>query len=186
MSSIFNHGKVKCLDVWLADDRKDEITSVFISLGIVPSAVSDYQLDVLEHYLKRIYSPTAKTLSRSLADDRLTHLHRLTDNDVRKLPMSRPALLQHTNRSCFQAGYLWMECVLNVVLPNPELWGWKRHEGSLVPNWQDATSEDINSVLKTCTCQTNICNACSCAKKELSCLPLCNCRQNCKNKCNKI
>ena len=184
VSSIFNHGKCKCWDVWKNDERNKDITSVFISLGRLPQTVSEHHVDVLEYYIKRLYSPNAREVSQSLAVDRLTHFQRSTDNDVRKLPMSRPALLEHTRRACFQAGYLWMECVRNVTLPDPTLWGWQRHEGSLIPKWQSDEPSDIGSVLSTCSCKTNICKTCSCAKENLPCIPGCNCRRSCQNKFN--
>ena len=184
VSSIFNHGKCKCWDVWQNDERNYDITSVFVTLGRLPQTVSEYHIDVLEYYIKKLYAPNARDVRQSLAVDRLTHFQRSTDNDVRKLPMSRPALLEHTRRACFQAGYLWMECVSNVSLPEPTLWGWVRHEGSLIPKWQSNEPKDIKCVLSSCSCKTNICNSCSCAKDNLPCIPGCNCRRSCQNKFN--
>ena len=56
VSSIFNKGKCKIWDVWQTDERHKDITSVFINLGNLPEIIHDYQMDVLEYFLKKIYS----------------------------------------------------------------------------------------------------------------------------------
>ena len=114
-SSIFNKGKCKCWDVWLGDKRSSGTTSVFISLSNAP--VLDCHFEVLEYFVKRLYS--TNELSASLTEERLSNFERSGDNDLRKIPMSRPGLVEHTKRSCYQAGYLWRECIGNVTLPDP-------------------------------------------------------------------
>ena len=126
VSSIFNKGKCKIWDVWRADERFKDITSVFVELGNLPEVVHDYQINTLEYFVKKLYSPAAPKLSESLAKERLIRFECSPDNDLRKLPMSRPGLIQHVKRSCYQAGYLWRECNENIDLPHPTLWGWCR------------------------------------------------------------
>ena len=42
-----------------------------------------------------------------------------TDNDLRKLPPSREALIHHTKRACYQAGCIWRESIDNFGLTDP-------------------------------------------------------------------
>ena len=169
MSSIFSQGKCKCWDVW-HDERKHELSTVFINLGNLPSEITEEQLSVLEYYLKRLYSTNnTKGMNNSLAKERVSCFE-------------RPALLHHTKRSSYQAGFLWMECVDNATIPDPTLWGWKRREGRLVPMWQDLEPMNINSVIATCICKVKLCQNCKCSKMEIPCLPSCGCRRSCENK----
>ena len=169
--------------MWQNDERKHELSTVFINLGNLPSEITEEQLSVLEYYLKRLYSTNnTKDMNNSLAKERVSCFERSADNDLRKLPMSRPALLQHTKRSSYQAGFLWMECVDNATIPDPTLWGWKRHEGKLVSMWQDLEPMNINSVIATCICKVKVCQNCKCSKMEIPCLPSCGCRRSCENK----
>ena len=46
------------------------------------------------------------------------------DNDLRKPPPSRGALIHHTKQACNKAGYLWRESIDNFDLPDPKSWGW--------------------------------------------------------------
>ena len=46
-----------------------------------------------------------------------------TDNDFRKFPPSREALVHHTKRAFYQAGYLWRKLIDNFDLPDPKSLG---------------------------------------------------------------
>ena len=112
--------------MWQNDKRVHVITSVFVDLGNMPDNISKEQIDILEYYVKRLYSSNAKNENASLASERVSSFERSADNDLRKLPMPRPALVQHSKRSCYQAGFLWRECIANVTLPDSTLWGWSQ------------------------------------------------------------
>ena len=49
-----------------------------------------------------------------------------TDNDLRKLPPSREALIRRRKRACYQPGYSWKESIDNFDLPDPKSWGWEK------------------------------------------------------------
>ena len=143
VSSIFSKGKCKIWDVWQRVERCRDITSVFIDLGYLPETVNDYQIDILEYFLKELYSPCAQKLSESLSQER-------PDNDLRRIPMSRPGLLVHVKRPCYQAGYLWIECIENIELPDSTLWS-RGENNELVPKWQERETIDILPLASTCT-----------------------------------
>ena len=95
VSSIFSKGKCKIWDVWQTDESCRDITSVFIDIGNLPETVNDNQIDFLKYFLKKLYSPCAKKLSESLAQERLMKFECSADDDLRTISMSRPGLLEH-------------------------------------------------------------------------------------------
>ena len=99
-------------------------------------------MDVVEYYIKN--TPNVKELSPNPAMGWFIHFQRSTCNNVRKISISRQA--------CESTSYLWMECVHDNILPDPTLWGWARHEGRLIPRWQNYPTMDIASVLTFCVC----------------------------------
>ena len=141
-------GNAKC-DWWQNDEKFNELNIVFKELGNVPQTVSEEQLDMLEYFIKKVYSPKAKELKPTLALERLSKFEASANNDLRQIPMSRPSLLQHTKRACCQAGYLWNECLHNVEVPDPSLWDRMKNEnGEFIPCWQIVnTPRTVDSVI---------------------------------------
>ena len=75
-------------------------------------------------------------------------------NNFRLLPPSRAGLLQHINRAAIQAGWVDYQCLENITLPDPTLWGWTMKNGRYCPLWQNVDSPiDISKVVGTCSCQ---------------------------------
>ena len=163
VSSIFGKGKCKMWDCWQNDEKFNELNIVFKELGNVPQTVNEERLDMLEYFIKKVYSTKAKELEPTLALERLSKFEASANNDLRQIPMSHPALLQHTKRACYQAGYLWNECLHNVEVPDPSLWGWmKKENGEFIPCWQRVnTPRTVDSVISTCTCKSTSCQSCS-------------------------
>ena len=116
--------------------------------------------------------------------ERMRHFPRLPNPKLRNIPFSRLGLIEHTKRTCFQAGWVWVECKGNVTLPDVKQWGrQKGTEQSLIPTWQlsDQNLIDINDVIFTCTCQISRCKNCKCVRMGVTCLPFCRCQRNCDN-----
>ena len=67
------------------------------------------QLKKIEEFVCLVYGVSEKN---SLGAHRLSKFQKSTDDDLRKLPPSREALWQHVKRSCYQAGYVWQECLV--------------------------------------------------------------------------
>ena len=110
---------------------------------------------------------------------------RSADPKLRETILSRNALLEHIKRSAYQSGWLWAECVANINLPSPILWGWKLNSenwGKFLPLWQLCTSSTfIEVVLTTCGCKTDSCKNCKCGTLGEKCLIFCKCLRKCKN-----
>ena len=111
-----------------------------------------------------LYIPSAQnTSSYSLASARLGNSVCSSDNDLRKLPTSREGLCEQAKRSCFQSGYLWVEAVEEIPLPDTSLWGWIFNENKrvFVPLWQSGTcSITIGKFTPTCSCYNRKCKTC--------------------------
>lgn len=61
--------------------------------------------------------------------------------------------LENIKQSAYRVGRLWTECFDNVVLPGPELWGWRSYSElwrKYFPRWQQ-------EFLSTCGCKTSNC-----------------------------
>ena len=107
-----------------------------------------------------------------------------SDNDLRKLPPGRDALVQHIKRACLQAGYLWRESIEDFQLPDPTLWGWIRNEdGSYRPLWESQTGTvDFDKFVMTCACAAQKCKTCKCSKANVTCIAMCGSGRKCVDK----
>ena len=113
--------------------EKDPLTSVFVELSECPQNITSYHLDTLENYVKKLYYPTTDN-SVSINTEIMQHFSRLANSNLRSIPFSRLGLIEHTKRTCFQAGWCWVECRENVILPYVKEWGHpKNTQNSLIP-----------------------------------------------------
>ena len=78
---------------------------------------------MLEKFVLEIY---AVRKVDSLTQVRLDKFLMSTGNDLRKFPPNRQALIHHTKRACYQAGYLWRELIDNFDQPDQKPWGWEK------------------------------------------------------------
>ena len=72
------------------------------------------------------------------------------------MPPTEAALMQHTRRAVFQAGYVWSQWNEKTpTLPNPEHWGWRKSSSeSYEPVWTEmpAASKSWKEFVK-CVCK---------------------------------
>ena len=179
VSRLTGKGKCKAWDTWFKAENKDEFTTVFKDLGNQPEEITAMQLDKIEDYIKLLYGSDG-----FLGADRLNKFRKSTDDDLRKLPPSREALFQHAKRSCYQAGYVWHECIEDLQLPDPTLWGWLFDEvQGFIPRWLSALSSiDLEKFITTCSCKTGKCERCKCATADLMCIRMCGCNRVCEHR----
>ena len=98
------------------------------------------------------------------------------------LYLSKLGLIEHTKRARLQGGWLWRECLYNVLLPDPTRWGWKESGEWLIPCCQQCGDYiQVNNIIQTCTCKINGCKSCKCSKQNMNCLPFCSCEGQCHN-----
>ena len=135
-------------------------------------------MQIIEEFVCLLYGvPQA-----SLALIRLNKFQKSSDDDLRKLPQRREALSQHVKRSCYQAGYLWQESLLDFPLPDPTEWGWKYDEiNGHTPQWLEILSSiDLEKFVTTCSCKSGKCKLCKCAKLNTACIRMCGCDRKCE------
>ena len=182
-SSFYSIGKCNWFDYWIKCEEKEELTETFLDLSNKPEEVTEQQIDVLEHYVKKLYYPSKKSFE-GINLERMNRFHSLPTHDLRLIPVSRLGLIEHCKRVCFQAGWSWVECRENVVLPNAEAWGRVRTSyQKLIPRWQ--TLEECNdhqrveNVIFVCTCVRSMCKNCKCTRRKVQCLPFCKYQRKC-------
>ncbi len=180
VSSLTGKGKCKAWDAWFNSRNKDEFTSVFTELGNQPKEVTEVQMEKIEEFICLLYGAS----ENSLGAHRLSKFQKSTDDDLRKLPPSREALLQHVKRSCYQAGYLWQECQSDLQLPEPNEWGWGFDvKQGFIPCWLSVLSSvDLEKFITTCSCKTGKCERCKCATADMACIRMCGCNRKCEER----
>ena len=90
MSSFHSKEKCKGLDLWILN--RFDFDEVFIRFGNRTSDVTDADMNAIERFVMKMY---AKLSKMSLTDLQIDMFISLTNNDLRKLPLSRRALEQH-------------------------------------------------------------------------------------------
>ena len=178
-SSLTGKGKCKAWDAWLNSPKRDELTKVFKELGNQPKEVTSAHMERIVEYFQILYG-----FDSTFAADRLNKFRKSTDGDLRKLAPSKQALLQHTKRACFQAGYVWKESIEDLFLPSPTLWGWLFDEvHGFGPCWLSSNSScDLDKFVTTCSCKTGKCERCKCATADLPCIRMCGCIRVCEER----
>ena len=99
VSSLTGKGKCKAWDTWFNSKNKDEFTRVFKELGNQPVEITATQFEILEEFLRQLYSISETSLGAHM----LSKFQKSTDDDLRKLPPSSEPFLQHIKRSCYQS-----------------------------------------------------------------------------------
>ena len=87
VSSFYSKEKCKGWDLWILN--RFDFDKVFIRFGNRPSDVTDADMNVIESFVMKMCTNLNKM---SLADLRIDVFISLTNNDLRKLPLSRRAL----------------------------------------------------------------------------------------------
>ena len=83
--------------------------------------------------------------------------------------------------SALQAGWLWGECVENVIVPDP-----RNNEArrlTCIHCWESKEHQDneIEEILVTCSWKTGKYAICKCARINKKCLDFCSCTRKCSN-----
>lgn len=167
VSFFGGRGKRTAWDTWNA---YQDITATFCALADRPTqqTVQD-MLKPLERFIVLLYD---RTSSDKCVNDARKHLFTQKGRAIDNLPPSQDALIQHTKRAVYQAGYCWAQMmVATPVLPSPGDWGWKKKvEGgweissTTLPEASQACRELIR-----CGCKKGCTRQCQCRKAALQC-----------------
>ena len=97
---------------------------------------------------------------------------------IEAIPPTKAALIQHTKRATYQAGYCWAQVMIPApYLPLPCEWEWKKEE----PNGWEANWTTLPEAkaacreLPRCGCKKGCRRQCKCQKAALQCTALCHC-----------
>ena len=183
VSSFYKVGKAKFWTVWCKKIEINDniLTGIFKKLSNCPSSITEEDFNALCDFVYDAYNLSKQTPFKSRRTDQLISTPNI---NLRMLVPSPSGILQHAKRACIQAGYLWKLADQEIVIPDPNEWGWSSAPGgSFVPRWQDEDVIEIKPVLSTCSCVKGVCTGCSCSKSGVRCLVYCKCdKAKCKSK----
>ena len=117
----------------------------------------------------------------NLDEFRLKTLKSSCSNNLRELPLSRSGLELHVRRASYQAGWVWVNSILQEPTPKLSEFGWTVVDGKPNILWStDGTQTDIiDAITKTCKCKVSLlgqkqpkdkCTNCMGAKAKIICL----------------
>ena len=83
--------------------------------------------------------------------ERMRDFESSTNNNLRFFPPFKLGLREHVKRACLEAGCVAYQCIRNIELPDPKLFGWWMVNGRYLPKWQEI-QEPIDALFVTTTC----------------------------------
>ena len=179
-SSFGNRGKKTAWETWNAFD---EATAAFLTLSKAPSPECLLEvMPVIERFVVLMYSRDSPLMNVNEARKYLfTHKGRSID----LIPITADALLQHTKRASYQAGYVWgLMMHASPQLPDPSDWGWvKDPRNGWEPYWTSLpeASKSCRELLKCgCNPEKGCAGRCKCIKAAMPCTALCKCGGECE------
>ena len=131
------YGKIKCsfFDAWMKSERKDNLTKIFFRLGHMLESIESVDVFSVESLVKDVYFGTSHDKTKSLNSLRKHQFVQSTSNDLKKLAPSSDSLYMQILRASHIAGFEWLECAQNVLVPDPFLRGFIQKGGVYVRHW---------------------------------------------------
>ena len=175
VSCFAGRGKKTAFTVW---KNFPAVTDTFLQLAASPtSPTSEECMERLERFVTLMYD---RTSNKTCVNETRKQLFAQEGRAYDAIPPIRAALLQHTNRAAYQAGYCWGQALApSPDLPSPGDWGWIFREGEWQPFW--TTLPDVTKScreLLRCGCR----GGCSCTRATFKCTALCTCNDECNNR----
>ena len=161
---------------WQAWQVFQAVTNTFVYLAQHPfeklTADSEH-FKAIERLVVVIYDRTSPL---SPVNDAREELFCRKNRSVERIPPTKDALLQHTRRAVYQAGIWTTSMQTHQVIPSPQEFSWNKPSNSWEPVWITVpeVSKACRELIK-CSCKGD-CSNCKCAKANIICSPLCNCK----------
>ena len=168
-------GKGQEVQAWQAFE---EVTDTFVHLSLHPFEninINSSHFTAIERFIVVLYDRTSPL---SFVNDAREELFCKKNRAVDRLPPTQDALLQHTSRSLYHAGIWTTSIQTQQVIPSPEEFSWTKSSCTWVPIWisiPEASKACRGRELIKCHCKGD-CSNCTCAKANIACSPLCNCK----------
>lgn len=183
-SFFAGRGKITAWETWRV---YDEVTSVFAALSEKPEECALMeQIQVLERFVILLYD---RSSTCTCINEARKELFTKKARTMEVLPPTSAALIQHTKRVAYQAGYVWGQSLMaDPELPCPSKHGWKRSPAQTwEPIWTTLPEASVSCLqLIKCTCkpEKGCSGRCKCAKSNLKCTSLCKCDGDCERVTN--
>jgi len=85
-------------------------------------------IETLEQFVVLMYYDLASEFQDVYAARR--YLFPKKSREIEHIPPTAAALLEHTKRAAFQAGYIWGQCLVpKPFVPSPGDWSWEKCDG---------------------------------------------------------
>ena len=178
VSAFFGKGKVSA---WAAWEHFPAVTEAFTFVAENPFASLETNskcFKLLESFVVVLYDKKGDLCS---VDQVRRKMFCKRDRfDMKSLPPTQGALLQHSRRAIYQASLWYTADRPSQQAPSPERWGWTKDNNDNVwlPLWSELTiaSEACNDLVKcSCKAKKGCGPRCSCKKVGLSCTKRCKC-----------
>ena len=99
-----------------------DVTDAFLSLSCSPSDISEPCMKRLQRFVVLMYD---RTSDKTDVNQARKQLFTQKGRPLESIPPTQAALLQHTKRAAYQAGYCWGQAMVpEPSLPSPQEWGW--------------------------------------------------------------
>ena len=154
-SRCYHLGKAKFRKTWMKqhnnNNNNESLTRTFIHLGDQPTNIDPNDIDIRAKYIYNYHGldTSSSTLFEAL---RLRQLLNSPKICLLTLAPLVPAIEQHVRHARIQVRYLWKLSHLELDIPDPTSWVWKRSLVSTfsnIPLWQACSLPDVHSLLKT-------------------------------------
>ena len=175
VSFFANCGKKSAWKAWQA---YPEATNAFYALCSKPSDVSTIVIEALERFVVLMYDRSTELKG---VDEARRYLFCKKSREIENIPPTATALLEHTKRAAFQAGYIWGQCLdPKPFVPSPCDWGWQKCDQHWEIMWTTLSEASKACYeLLCCKCKKICKGNCKCHKANLQCTSLCTCDGQC-------
>ncbi len=179
-TSQFNgKGKKLSWNAWSAFPTSNEAFLFPVHHPFKPMSVDSPLFQVIEQFVCNLYDNT--TLFGSVNDLRKDLFPRKV-HMMPNLPPTQAALIQHTNRSVYQASIWLMSLKTEMNVPSPDAFGWSKKGNTWEPLWTtlpDAAKFCRQLIKCSCKAEPLCSRRCTCKSTCLESTALCECRGNC-------
>ena len=174
-SSFWHVRKVKFWDAWLMNSVVSKTFLIYSNRSTLPLA--EENLKVIEWFALSLYA-TVPDISWSVDIGRYQISKDRDNSEIRSLPPTRDALIQHIHKVTYVSGYIWGTLHIPTrTEKSPLKWTWSFTDNRIKCQWVSydhcLITQNLNkAVSKKCGCRKDCKRNYKCKKVEMmKCLP---------------